>query len=61
MELETGCRVPVLQPVISHAVGAKDTAESRSSSLMGEGCEGRGREQGTGGGKSKKVIMKLRN
>lgn len=61
MELEAGCRAPVLQPMISHATRAKDTAESRPSSLMGEGCEGKGREQGTREGKSKKVIMKLRN
>lgn len=44
--------------MISHAMRAKDTAESRSSNVMGEGHDRRGREEGTSEGKSKKVIMK---
>lgn len=58
MELEAGCRVPVPQLMISHAMGAMDTAESRSSSIMGEGCEGKGREEGSSEGKSKEAIMR---
>lgn len=49
-------RVP--QPLVSHAMGAMDTAESRSSSLMGDGCEGKGREEGTSEGKSKEMIVR---
>lgn len=58
MELEAGCRMAVLQLMISHAMRAKDTAESRSSNLIGEGCHRKGREEGTSEGKSKKMIMK---
>lgn len=58
VDLEAGCRVPVLQLMISHAMRAKDPGESRSSSLMGEGCEAKGREGDTSEGKSKEVIMR---
>lgn len=50
--------VPVLQLMISRAARAKDAAEIRSSSPMGEGCEGKGREEGTIEGKSKDMIMR---
>lgn len=34
------CRVPVAQPRICPALGAKDTAESRASSPVARGREG---------------------
>lgn len=49
--------MPVPQLLVSHAMGAMDAVESRSSSLMGDGCEGKGREEGTSEGKSKEMIM----
>lgn len=51
-----GCGMPLLQLLVSHAMEAMDTAESRSSGLMSEGCEGKGRKEETSEGKKNKEV-----
>lgn len=55
MELGSGCRVPGPQTLVSCAMGAMDTAESRSSSLMSDNCEGKKGKNGLVREKARKL------
>lgn len=55
-ELGAGCGAPVPQQLVSHAMSAMDAAKNRPSSLTDDGCEGKGREEGTSEGKSKMIM-----